>query len=54
MIVTSWRSFDDHERSHANELFTKTFYALAAICAETKKLGYDMLWQGQAGQARTS
>ena len=50
VIVTYWRSFDDHERSHANELFTNKFSALAAMCAETKELGYDMLWQGQAGQ----
>ena len=51
VIVTYWRSFDDHERSHANELFTKKFSDLAAMCAETKELGYDMLWQGQAGQS---
>ena len=50
VIVTYWRSFDDHERSHANELFTKKVSDLAAVCAETKELGYDMLWQGQAGQ----
>ena len=54
VIVTYWRSFDDHERSHANEVFTKKFSALTAMCAETKELGYDMLWQGQAEQPRTS
>jgi hypothetical protein len=48
VIVTYWRSFDHHERSHANELFAKKFSDLAAMCAETKELGYDMLWQGQA------
>jgi hypothetical protein len=50
VIVTYWRSFEDHERSHANELFTRKFAALAAMCADTKELGYDMLWQGQAEQ----
>ena len=50
VIVTYWRSFEDHERSHANELFTEKFAALAAMCADTKELGYDMLWQGQADQ----
>jgi hypothetical protein len=50
VIVTYWKSFEDHERSHANELFTKKFSALASMCAETKELGYDLLWQGQAGQ----
>jgi len=50
VIVTYWRSFEDHERSHANEVFNKKFSELAAMCAETKELGYDMLWQGQADQ----
>ena len=52
VIVTYWRSFEDHERSHANELFNRKFVALAAMCADTKELGYDMLWQGQAEQRR--
>lgn len=45
-IVTYWRSFDEHERSHADKVFTSKFDALAAMCTETKELGYDMLWQG--------
>lgn len=49
VIVTYWRSFEDHERSHANEVFTNKFAALAAMCSETKERGYDMLWQGAAG-----
>jgi hypothetical protein len=49
VIVTYWRSFDDHERSHADEVFTSKFGALAAMCADTKELGYDLLWQGAAG-----
>ena len=48
VIVTYWRSFEDHERSHANEVFTNKFAALAAMCSDTKELGYDMLWQGEA------
>jgi len=48
-IVTYWRSFEDHERSHANEIFTNKFAALAVMCSDTKELGYDMLWQGAAG-----
>jgi hypothetical protein len=54
VIVTYWRSFEDHERSHANELFSTKFAALAAMCADTKELGYDMLWQGEAAQRGTS
>jgi hypothetical protein len=52
VIVKYWRSFEDHEQSHANELFTRKFAALAAMCADTKELGYDMLWQGQAEPGR--
>ena len=47
-IVTYWRSFEEHEKSHADEVFNKTFSALATMCSETKELGYDMLWQGEA------
>ncbi len=46
VIVTYWRSFDEHERSHADAAFKGKFGALAAMCTETKELGYDMLWQG--------
>lgn len=46
VIATYWRSFEDHERSHANEVFRKKFATLAAMCSDTKELGYDMLWQG--------
>ena len=49
VIVTYWRSFEDHERSHADEIFTNKFAALATMCSDTKELGYDMLWQGAAG-----
>lgn len=45
-IVTYWRSFDEHERSHADAVFANKFASLAAMCSETKELGYEMLWQG--------
>jgi len=47
VIVTYWRSFEDHERSHADKILTNKFAALAAMCSDTKELGYDMLWQGR-------
>jgi len=46
VIVTYWRSFEQHERSHADAVFREKFAALAQMCSETKELGYDMLWQG--------
>lgn len=45
-IVTYWRTFDQHERSHADEIFKEKFGALAEMCTETLELGYEMLWQG--------
>jgi len=45
-IVTYWRSFAEHERSHADEVFNNKFAALATMCTESQELGYDMLWQG--------
>jgi len=45
-IVTYWRSFEEHERSHADQTFHSKFEALATMCTESKELGYEMLWQG--------
>jgi len=45
-IVTYWKSFEEHERSHADKAFKDKFAALAELCVESKELGYDMLWQG--------
>jgi len=45
-IVTYWRSFEEHERSHADQVFRDRFSALAAMCTDSQELGYEMLWQG--------
>ncbi len=46
-IVTYWRSFEEHEKSHADETFNAKFAALAEMCTDSKELGYEMLWQGE-------
>lgn len=46
LIVTYWKSFDQHEKSHADKIFLDKFSALAEMCSETYELGYEMLWQG--------
>ncbi|HQU48199.1 MAG TPA: hypothetical protein PLM09_03555 [Casimicrobiaceae bacterium] len=46
VIVTYWRSFEEHERSHADATFKAKFSALAAMCTETRELGYELMWQG--------
>jgi hypothetical protein len=47
VIVTYWRSFEEHERSHADKAFLDKFSALAAMCTETSELGYELMWQGE-------
>jgi hypothetical protein len=46
-IVTYWRSFDEHERSHADAAFRAKFAAVAEMCTDAKELGYELLWQGE-------
>jgi hypothetical protein len=46
-IATYWKSFEEHERSHADHVFKAKFEALAELCTDSKELGYDMLWQGE-------
>jgi len=46
VIVTYWNSFEQHEKSHADELFNKHFSELANFCDDTYEVGYEMLWQG--------
>ena len=46
VIATYWRSFDEHERSHADSVFKAKFEALADMCVDTQELGYEMMWQG--------
>jgi hypothetical protein len=45
-IVTFWKSFEQHEKSHADRIFNEKFQALVEFCDETYELGYQMLWQG--------
>jgi len=46
-IVTYWKSFDQHERSHADRIFKEKFENLAQYCTDTYEIGYEMLWQGE-------
>ena len=45
-ILTYWKSFEQHEKSHADKLFKAKFGALLDKCEETYEVGYEMLWQG--------
>lgn len=47
VIVTYWKSFPQHEASHADETFKVLFNKIGEMCEETYELGYDLLWQGE-------
>jgi hypothetical protein len=51
LIVTYWKSFEQHEHSHADRAFREKFAAVAEMCDETYELGYEMLWQGEPESA---
>ena len=46
VIVTYWRSFEAHERSHADATFREKFAALSAMADGSQELGYELVWQG--------
>ena len=46
VIVTYWRSFEQHERSHADAAFREKFAALSAMADGSEELGYELVWQG--------
>lgn len=47
-IITYWKSFEQHEKSHADAAFKEKFDKLAEYCNTTFEVGYEMLWQGLA------
>ena len=49
LIVTFWRSFEDHERSHRSETFQPLFREVLELCENgNEEIAYEMLWSGRA------
>jgi hypothetical protein len=49
LIVTFWRSFEDHERSHRSETFQPLFREVLDLCENgNEEIAYEMLWSGKA------
>ncbi len=49
LIVTFWRSFEDHEQSHRSDTFQPLFKEVLALCENgNEELAYTMLWSGKA------
>ena len=52
-ILTYWRSFEQHEKSHADQMFREKFSALLEHVEEADELGYKLLWQGEPDDLKT-
>jgi len=49
LIVTFWRSFEDHERSHRSDTFQPLFKKVLELCENgNEEIAYTMLWSGSA------
>ncbi|WP_018954371.1 hypothetical protein [Thioalkalivibrio sulfidiphilus] len=48
LIVTFWRSMEEHEASHRSETFQPLFQDVLALCENgNEEIAYDMLWAGK-------
>ena len=49
LIVTFWRSFEEHEASHRSVTFQPLFEQVLELCENgNEEVAYRMLWSGQA------
>ena len=49
LIITFWKSFDEHEESHRSDTFQPLFEKVIEICENgNEEIAYDMLWSGAA------
>ncbi len=49
LIITFWRSFADHERSHRSDTFQPLFREVLELCENgNEEIAYEMLWSGKA------
>tara|TARA_B100001996_G_scaffold60849_1_gene43563 strand:+ start:3447 stop:3887 length:441 start_codon:yes stop_codon:yes gene_type:complete len=49
LIITFWKSYEDHENSHKSKTFQPLFKKVIDVCENgNEEIVYDMLWQGAA------
>ena len=49
LIVTFWRTFEEHEASHRSETFQPMFKKVLDLCENgNEEIAYTMLWSGSA------
>lgn len=58
LIVTFWRSFEEHEQSHRSQTFQPLFREVLDLCKNgNEEIAYEMLWSGKGyspEEARTA
>jgi hypothetical protein len=49
LVVTFWRSFEEHEKSHRSSTFQPLFQQVLDLCENgNEEIAYNMLWSGKA------
>lgn len=49
LIITFWRSFEDHEESHKSKTFQPLFEKVLEVCENgNEEVAYTMMWSGKA------
>ncbi|HTY98770.1 MAG TPA: hypothetical protein VMB75_02965 [Rhodocyclaceae bacterium] len=49
LIITFWRSFEEHEASHRSPTFQPLFRQVLELCENgNEEIAYQMLWSGKA------
>jgi len=49
LIITFWKTFEDHEQSHKSETFQPLFKAVLELCENgNEEIAYEMMWSGAA------
>jgi hypothetical protein len=49
LIITFWKSFEDHEASHRSDTFQPLFKQVLELCENgNEEIAYRMLWSGKA------
>ncbi|QKT03146.1 ligand-binding protein SH3 [Ectothiorhodospiraceae bacterium 2226] len=55
LIVTFWRSFEEHEASHRSDSFQPLFRQVLELCENgNEEIAYEMLWSGAAYDPETA
>ena len=52
LIITFWRSFEEHEASHRSDTFQPLFKEVLELCENgNEEIAYTLLWSGKAYSA---